>query len=458
MGLMYLGYIVWWRLRGERGAMISKQRWAVRTGGALALAGSICFAGMGATMAAEPLRLTALQSVKTNILATGQTKCWQGVDPYAEIDCAGTGQDGEYQIGVKPDRKGRFKDNGDGTVEDLLTGLIWLKDASCDELGPDGSVNWQGALEAANALAEGQCGLTDKSKLGDWRLPNVNELLSLIDREFVYPALSNAAGNGQWTEGDAFSGVRPTHYWSSTSEPDRPVSVQIITLSIGDIYGAEKPGLPPVWPVRGGKKGGAAKAKVLATGQTTCWQAVDPYAEIDCAATGQDGEYQMGLKPGKKGRFKDNGNGTVEDLLTGLIWLKDASCDELGPDGSVNWQGALEAANALAEGQCGLTDKSKLGDWRLPNVNELLSLIDREFVYPALSNAAGNGQWTEGDAFSGVQGVYWSSTSYVGNPEGAWAGGIVSGQVGGLSKNLVSEYVWPVRGGKGLSATSRKLD
>lgn len=245
--------------------MISKQRWAVRTGGALALAGSICFAGMGATMAAEPLRLTALQSVKTNILATGQTKCWQGVDPYAEIDCA---------------------------------------------------------------------------------------------------------------------------------------------------------------------------------------------------ATGQDGEYQMGLKPGKKGRFKDNGNGTVEDLLTGLIWLKDASCDELGPngDGSVNWQGALEAANALAEGQCGLTDKSKLGDWRLPNVNELLSLIDREFVYPALSNAAGNGQWTEGDAFSGVQGVYWSSTSYVGNPEGAWAGGIVSGQVGGLSKNLVSEYVWPVRGGKGLSATSRKLD
>ncbi len=54
-------------------------------------------------------------------------------------------------------------------------------------------------------------------------------------------------------------------------------------------------------------------------------------------------------------------NGTVHDLLTGLIWLKDASCDDLGPngDGTATWQEALDAANGLAAGHCDLTDKSE---------------------------------------------------------------------------------------------------
>ena len=70
-------------------------------------------------------------------------------------------------------------------------------------------------------------------------------------------------------------------------------------------------------------------------------------------------------------RFTDNGNGTVTDNLTGLIWLKNASCY-----GQMPWTNALNVANALASGSCGLTDGSIAGAWRLPNVREMQSLID----------------------------------------------------------------------------------
>jgi len=50
---------------------------------------------------------------------TGQTKCYRGVDPYDEIPCAGTGQDGAYTINPMS-----FTDNGNGTVTDNNTGLV----------------------------------------------------------------------------------------------------------------------------------------------------------------------------------------------------------------------------------------------------------------------------------------------------------------------------------------------
>ena len=53
---------------------------------------------------------------------TGQTKCYRAVDPYDEIPCAGTGQDGAYNINPMS-----YTDNGNGTVTDNNTGLIWQK-------------------------------------------------------------------------------------------------------------------------------------------------------------------------------------------------------------------------------------------------------------------------------------------------------------------------------------------
>ena len=169
----------------------------------------------------------------------------------AVIPCAGTGQDGKLRPGV-PWPVPRFEDNGDGTVTDMLTGLVWLKNANCF-----GERTWVNALADANGLASGACGLTDGSVARDWRLPSVNELHSLVDYEYYGAALSNAAGTGQWTEGDAFSGVQSNwddYHWSSSSSAWTPFNAIKLSLYSGNFVWSEKTnGYTSVWPVRAGK-------------------------------------------------------------------------------------------------------------------------------------------------------------------------------------------------------------
>ena len=141
-------------------------------------------------------------------------------------------------------------------------------------------------------------------------------------------------------------------------------------------------------------------------------------------------------------RFTDNGNGTVTDNRTGLIWLKNANCF-----GTNNWHEAVDKAAALHSGECGLADGSNKGDWRLPTEEEWAAFVDRNYFNPALSNAAGTGQWSEGDPFNNVQcGFYWSSTTYEAYTDNAWFMNIAHGYVYDPSKSN-SFYVWPVRDG-----------
>jgi hypothetical protein len=106
-------------------------------------------------------------------------------------------------------------------------------------------------------------------------------------------------------------------------------------------------------------------APVPQTGQTTSYAARD------------DGAIRAGVVLPSP-RFTDNGDGTVRDNATGLIWLKNANCFGLR-----TWAQASMLANNLANGQCGLTDGSSAGDWRLPNIRELLSLVDFSRFTPA---------------------------------------------------------------------------
>ena len=106
---------------------------------------------------------------------TGQLMCYDSAG--INIACFGTGQDGDLQKGVVwPPGGTLFNDNGDGTITHNLTGLIWLKDANFFGLR-----DWSQALGDSNILADGTAGLTDGSQAGDWRLPNRDELRSLID-------------------------------------------------------------------------------------------------------------------------------------------------------------------------------------------------------------------------------------------------------------------------------------
>jgi hypothetical protein len=145
----------------------------------------------------------------------------------------------------------RFTDRGNGTVRDNLTGLLWLKDAHCFQ-GGGGGLLWQDALDTANTLASGSCGLSDGSRPGDWRLPNIKELQSLLDfGRGVPPALP---------AGYPFSNVPTggnTFYWSSTTVQDEFNTVLTYAFIIRIDFGFTQLDLKAstfhrVWPVRGG--------------------------------------------------------------------------------------------------------------------------------------------------------------------------------------------------------------
>jgi hypothetical protein len=348
---------------------------------------------------------------------TGQTTCYNltgGV-----IDCAGTGQDGEYQMGIPwPDP--RFSDNGDGTITDNLSGLTWLKDAECI-----GRVKWLGALEAVSALANGNCGLTDGSVAGDWRMPNYLELISIANL--------GVADSIAWFKSYGFINLQGYGYWSSTSSAQQP-DTYVLGYQFRDRFSGSflKSGTYQTWPVKGVSTG---PAKVWKTGQTTCHGNTYETLVIPCEGTGQDGELQTG-EPPPDIRFVDNADGTVTDNLTGLIWLQNTDCFGAG-----TWLEALAAANGLASGDCGLTDGSSAGDWRLPNPLEIVSLSDFSQKQPKLP---------PGHPFTNVTYSYqWTASTWRALPSYAYYGTatVGPGHYSNAGKDNAGPVSWPVRGG-----------
>ena len=187
----------------------------------------------------------------------------------------------------------------------------------------------------------------------------------------------------------------------------------------------------------------AATIQLPASGQSLCYD--NAGVVITCADTGQDGDKMMGVSRDETTRFSDNGNGTITDSLTGLIWLKKANCtDTVGgvdkSSGYLTWANALTWSNSLASGACGLSDSSTAGQWRLPTRKELASLVNR--------GQAKSATWLGTKGFSVVQANnYWSSTTYADNTDYAWVVHMYDGGMDNGHKTY-GNYVWPVRGGQ----------
>ena len=150
-----------------------------------------------------------------------------------------------YTIPVKggyllPDR---FTDNGDGTVRDNTSGLIWLKDAGCVWGGAFGDA-WLGT----DSLRSGWCGLSDGSSEGDWRMPTREEWKHFVCPQYNDPAMCNAVGTGPWTEGDPFIDVRSEFYW--TTESQGPFNQWAIDLLTGNEISIDSYAHARAWPVR----------------------------------------------------------------------------------------------------------------------------------------------------------------------------------------------------------------
>jgi hypothetical protein len=138
------------------------------------------------------------------------------------------GDDGQTRHGrAWPDP--RFSDNGDGTVRDHLTGLMWTQNADWAA----GKVDWEAALLQSGSCKEG--GYTD------WRLPNRFELESLLDMNQAQPALA---------KGHPFDHVRPTYYWTATTPANNEDHAWVVHFFIGFVTTDDKGGSHHVWYVR----------------------------------------------------------------------------------------------------------------------------------------------------------------------------------------------------------------
>ena len=377
-------------------------------------------AGNVSTSLTSSVLITISQGVSGSdkLAKTGQTICYNTAGTV--VACAGSGHDGELKAGVAWPVP-RFTDNGNGTITDKLTGLVWLKNASCF-----GTQNWTTAVNNARTLANGSCGLTDGSSAGQWRLPNVNELQSLIDISHEGPAL---------VTGHPFTNFQGYDFWSSSSSAPYPNAGMFVSLYYGTQGYAGKSLSVYSLPVRDGQTAGTIT--VPKTGQTSCFDAIGN--SITCTGTGQDGELKKGGSWPSQ-RFTENNNGTTVDNLTSLVWTKDGNApgpNVCGTGTAKSWQGALDHVACLNNNQY-------LGysDWRLPNRTELMSLINN-----SQSNSA---TWLNSSGFTNVQpDYYWSSSTHLITLSGGWSIGFQNGDEAISWSKTSSRYVWPVRGGSG---------
>lgn len=337
-----------------------------------------------------------MPALTKSYLQTGQVECrdTQG----RRMACAGSGQDAEFADGVawRPDSRFCMQDD---SVLDMTTGLYWLRDAGYGEFPR----TWQEALDFIAQMNREQV-------LGkrDWRLPNRRELRSLISHQTSRPALP---------EQHPFENLFHGWYWTSTTAAISPAHAWYVDMGGGRMFYGGKDQSFMVWPVRG-----SAMHWLPVTGQRSCYDVHGTC--IDCAGSGQDGAIQAGLS-WPEPRFQAGENGIV-DRLTGLCWHRSANLAQ----GELHWEQALAGIEAL-------NSSGGPGAWRLPNINELETLVDCSRARPALAAAAG--------VFEPPGMVYWSSTTSMYEPDWAWALYLGKGAVGVGHKQQARFRAWAVR-------------
>ncbi len=259
------------------------------------------------------------------VVDTGQNACFD--DSGAEISCPLVGedffgQDAQY-TSVTPD----YTSNGDGTVTDNNTGLMWQQD-------PGDKVTFAEAVSGAGELSIGG--------YADWRFPNIKELYSLMNFNGQTGEQSSDVLDESWIPfidtdyfiqefGDPDAGERliDGQTWSATEYVSTTMNSDETVFGVNFIDGRIK-GYPKYSPVGGTEK------KLFA-------------------------RYVRGTSSVGVNQFVNNSDGTVTDQATGLMWQQ----ADAGP---FNWGEALEYAETQT-----MTGYS---DWRLPNAKELQSIVD----------------------------------------------------------------------------------
>lgn len=184
---------------------------------------------------------------------------------------------------------------------------------------------------------------------------------------------------------------------------------------------------------------------LLNSGQDKCYSQVG--VEVDCAGTGQDGETQSGVALD----YTDNGNGTITDDSTGLVWEK-LDDSNLDGDAGIHDKDRTYTFAAANEKVATFNTFSFGGrnDWRIPNVRELASILNYGKYSPAVSgvfhSSCTSGCKTTTCSCTGTMTPYWSSTPYANLKAYSWMVSFVDGQMV-VTPRTTALYVRLVAGG-----------
>jgi hypothetical protein len=264
------------------------------------------------------------------VVSTNQTVFYDnnGVISVPASGSAFYGQDAQYTR-----NEPQYQDNGDGTVTDLVTGLMW---AQSPDLDGDGDIDATDKRTYSQAVAG--AGAFNLDGYTDWRLPTIKEQYSLI----------------------LFSGVDPSGYEGTSTEGLVPfIDTDYFDFAYGDTDAGER---------------------IIDSQYASSSMYVD--GELLFGVNLADGRIKgyglrMPFGPGEKTFFvlyvrgnteyginslADNGDSTITDIATGLMWMQNDS--RLG----MNWEEALSHAENL--------EYAGYSDWRLPDAKELQSLVD----------------------------------------------------------------------------------
>lgn len=290
------------------------------------------------------------------IVDTGQLDYYDDQGGYT-ITAPGFGEPFAGQDAAYAGRQPAYRDNGDGTVTDLNTGLMWQQ-------SPDlvNKSSFSNALTGAAAFS--LAGYTD------WRLPTVKELYSLI----------NFSGNTGSSELDAIPYINTNYsdFAYGDSATERYIDAQYWTAT--EYVGTTMAGDETVFGVNfaDGLIKGYPKFR-RSGGDNTAFV-----------------RYVRGNPTYGINGFSDLGNGTVMDQATGLMWQKADS------SGALNWEEALAYAENL--------ELAGYRDWRLPNAKELHSLVDYSRAPLITGTAAIDTNYFE---VSETESFYWTSTTHL---------------------------------------------
>lgn len=352
--------------------------------------------------------------------ATGQTTAYTSNKNDNFPAAVAVPDDGTVQAGASLS----YTDNGDGTITDNNTGLMWEKKGDNGGLhDKDNGYSWSGTgtqetiwdwLDDVNA--EGGTGFAGYN---DWRVPNAKELQTLVNFQNA-PPMTTAAFHSNCVAGATVltgSCTAVAGYWSSTTWARSTGMAWGVTFYEGLLFPCDKSSGARVRAVRGGGYGPQA---FPATGQTTAYSANKNDGIPGAVAVPDDGTVQAGAPLS----FTDSGNGTITDNNTGLVWEKKG--DNGGrhdKDNNYWWSGNgdqetiwdwLEDVNAEAFGG--------YQDWRVPNARELLSIADFQSqwaVPPAFNTNCVPGATVLTGSCT-FQSAYWTSTTQVSSGFLAW--------------------------------------